>query len=128
MIEFPWQHAKRVRNLRCRERDDSRETDDSEEVLYARIRPSAHSRPRFIKSRYRIRLHSRESDESNEVSVCKCNILFSHIKLNAFYYLVRNFLNGTFKIPLRMWPYLMRSLLLQVATMIYTYFISFLSY
>lgn len=65
--ERPWDKTVEVMTLSCFERDDSREEeDDSREVLYPRVHPSAHARPRFPQSRFRMRQGSFESEESNE--------------------------------------------------------------
>ncbi|KAB7506397.1 Cystatin [Armadillidium nasatum] len=66
VTEQPWKGQEKVVKLSCFERDDSLEEDESKEVLYPNVHPSAHARPRFLQSRFRARFSSHESDESNE--------------------------------------------------------------
>lgn len=60
----PWLSKQQVTNLRCADRDDFHEGDDSVEVLLPLVHPSAHARPVF-KSHFVVRT-SDESIESNE--------------------------------------------------------------
>lgn len=60
----PWLNKQEVMNLQCVEEDDFYEGDDSVEILYPKVHPSAHARPVF-KSQFVIRT-SVESEESNE--------------------------------------------------------------
>ncbi|KAK7028035.1 hypothetical protein SK128_006390 [Halocaridina rubra] len=60
----PWLSKQEVMNLHCAERGDFQEGDDSMEISYHRVHPSAHARPVF-KSQFVVRT-SDESLESNE--------------------------------------------------------------
>ncbi|XP_042217810.1 uncharacterized protein LOC121863290 isoform X2 [Homarus americanus] len=64
VLTQPWLKRQVVTDLRCAEKDDFFEADDSVEVLYPKVHPSAHARPVF-QSQFLIR-SSDESDESNE--------------------------------------------------------------
>ncbi|KAK8381965.1 hypothetical protein O3P69_015165 [Scylla paramamosain] len=60
----PWLKKDDISHLRCAEKDDFFEGDESVEVLYPKVHPSAHARPVF-KSHFVVRT-SDESEESNE--------------------------------------------------------------
>ncbi|XP_069942203.1 uncharacterized protein [Cherax quadricarinatus] len=64
VLTQPWLKRKVVTNLRCAEKDDFFKADDSVEVLYPSVHPTAHARPVF-QSQFLVR-DSVESDESNE--------------------------------------------------------------
>ncbi|KAG0711296.1 Cystatin [Chionoecetes opilio] len=60
----PWLKRDEISHFRCAEKDDFFEGDESVEVLYPRVHPSAHARPVF-RSHFVVRT-SDESEESNE--------------------------------------------------------------
>lgn len=66
VLSQPWLRRHDISELRCAEKDDFFEGDDSVEVLFPRVHPSAHARPVFH-SHFVVR-GSDESEESNEVS------------------------------------------------------------
>lgn len=66
MLSQPWLNKQEVSHMRCAEKKDFMEGDESVEVLLPRVHPSAHARPVF-QSHFIVRTSS-ESEESNEVS------------------------------------------------------------
>ncbi|XP_071547242.1 uncharacterized protein [Panulirus ornatus] len=64
ILSQPWLKKQEVTDLRCAEKDDFMEADESIEVLYPNVHPTAHARPVF-RSHFIVR-SSDESDESNE--------------------------------------------------------------
>lgn len=66
MLSQPWLKRDDISHLRCAEKDDFFEGDESVELFYPKVHPSAHARPVF-KSHFIVRT-SDESEESNEVS------------------------------------------------------------
>ncbi|XP_045600215.2 uncharacterized protein [Procambarus clarkii] len=64
VLTQPWLKRQVVTDLRCAEKNDFVQADDSVEILYPNVHPTAHARPVF-QSQFLIR-GSEESDESNE--------------------------------------------------------------
>lgn len=67
MFSQPWLQRDDISHMRCAEKDEFFAGDESVEVFYPKVHPSAHARPVF-KSHFIVRT-SDESEESNEVSV-----------------------------------------------------------
>ena len=70
MFSQPWLKRDDISHLRCAEKDEFFGGDESVEVFYPKVHPSAHARPVF-KSHFIVRT-SDESEESNEVSELFC--------------------------------------------------------